>query len=83
MSVFRFGGGFSDSQTISNTVQVSLGGLTHIKSNMYDTLTSKELRVDPTHPVVRDAMGKGKTFFVINSVYQSNKVEIKVDTVYN
>ena len=57
---------------------VSLGAFNHEVSNMYDAVTAKSFTVDPNHPIVRRAIHKGNTLFVISSVYQSQKVEISV-----
>ncbi len=57
---------------------VSLGSFKHNISNMYDAITAKSFTVDINHPIIREAINKGKTLFVISSVYQSQKVEITV-----
>ena len=64
--------------TKDTTVDVSLGSISHIKSNMYEVLNSKPLRADRNNAIVQHALEQEKTFYVINSIYQSEKVEIKV-----
>ena len=45
---------------------------------MYKVLSNTQYKVDLKHPVVQNAVEKGKTFFVIISVYTASKVEITV-----
>ena len=70
----KVGGKDKDSATIS----VNFGDITHTISNMYEVLSNTQYKVDLNHPVVKDAVEKGKTFFVIISVYTASKVEITV-----
>ena len=70
----KVGGKAKDNATIS----VDFGDITHTISNVYDVLNTKRYKVDLKHPVVQDAMEKGKAFFVIISVYTASKVEITV-----
>ena len=70
----KVGGKGKDNATIS----VQFGEVTHTISNMYDVLSTKQYKVDSEHPVVQAAIEKGKTFFVIISVYTASKVEITV-----
>ena len=79
MAFLKLGGDLGGDAKKTLSIHVSLGALKHVTSNMIDLFTGQQqLRVDPNHPIVKDAMAKGKTFFIINSVYQSDKVEIKV-----
>ena len=70
----KVGGKDKDSVTIS----VDFGDITHTISNMYEVLSTKQYKVDLKHPVVQDAVKKGKKIFIITSVYTASKVEITV-----
>ena len=70
----KIGGHMKDDGTIS----VAFGEITRTISNMYDVLSTKKYKVNLKHPVVQDAVKKGKTFFIITSVYTASKVEIAV-----
>ena len=70
----KMGGHMKDSATIS----VDFGSITHTISNMYEVLSTKQYKVNLEHPVVKDAVEKGKTFFIITSLYTASKVEIVV-----
>ena len=70
----KIGGKGKDNATIS----VQFGDVTHTISDMYDVLSTKQYKVDLKHPIVQEAIEKGKTFFVIISVYTASKVEITV-----
>ncbi len=59
-------------------IDVALGSFTHITSNMFSAISTKSLTFDVNHPVIREALQKGKSVFVISSIYQSQKVEISV-----
>ena len=64
--------------TKDTTVDVSLGAIRHIKSNMYQVLNSKPLRADLNNAIVQHALERGKMFYVINSLYQSPGFGMKV-----
>ena len=70
----KTGGHRKDNATIS----VDFGDITRTISNMYEVLRTKQYKVDLEHPIVKDAVEKGKTFFVITSLYTASKVEITV-----
>ena len=70
----KIGGHIKDSCIIS----VDFGDITHTLSNMYEALSTRQYTVDLKHPVVQDAIKKGKKIFIITSVYTARKVEIKV-----
>lgn len=57
---------------------VALGALNHIKANLFEVLNGKGYTVDTNHPVIKEAMAKGGTLFVISAIYMSDKVEVKV-----
>lgn len=59
-------------------INVSLGSFTHITTDMGSQLTGQKFTVNLEHPVIREAVDKGKTLFVISSLFQSQKVEITV-----
>ena len=60
------------------TISVDFGDITHTISNMYEVLRTNQYKVDLKHPVVKHAVKKGKTFFIITSLYTASKVEIAV-----
>ena len=70
----KIGGHMKDNVTIS----VDFGDITHTISNMYESLSTKQYKVDLEHPVVQDAVEKGNTFFIITSLHTASKVEITV-----
>ena len=63
-------------------LSVSLGALTHIKSNMFQVLYEKGYTVDTNHPVIKEAIAKSGVLFVISSIYMSDKVEVTVSLNY-
>ena len=70
----KIGGHMNDSATLS----FDFGDITHTISNVYEALSNKQYKVDLKHPIVQDAVEKGKTFFIITSLYTASKVEIAV-----
>ena len=59
-------------------INVGLGAMKRIKSNIFDAMSSKQFKINPNHPVIKDGITKGRSLFVISSVYESQKVEITV-----
>ena len=72
------GGGARGHMKDTVTVSIDFGDITRTISNMYDVLSTRQYKVDLKHPVVQDAVEKGKTIFVISSVYTASKVEVTV-----
>ena len=70
----KVGGHMKDDGTIS----VDFGDITRTISNTYEVLSTNQYKVDLEHPVVKDACKKGRTFFIITSLYTASKVEIAV-----
>ena len=57
---------------------VNFGGIKHIKSNLYDILSSQQWTVNSSHELVKEALTKGRELYVISSVYQSDKAFVRV-----
>ena len=62
----------------SATFEVELGGVDYIHCDTFNALREEKHYVQLDHPVVADAMRKGKTLFIISALYQSKKCKIKV-----
>ena len=77
-AILSIGGKIEGHMKDTATISVDFGDITHTISNMYKVLSTTQYRVDLKHPVVKDAVEKGKTFFIITSVYTASKVEITV-----
>ena len=54
------------------------GKVEHIVGDVFQALSGRQWTVDAKHPVVRDALRKGKEMYVISSVYQASKIDVKV-----
>ena len=66
-----------DAKKVAN-LTVGLGSFTHIVSDMFDVFRKNQFKINANHPVIKEAIHKGRTLFVISSVYQTEKAEIKV-----
>ena len=77
-AIVSVGGKVEGHMKDSAIISVDFGDIKHTISNMYKVLNTKQYKVDLKHPVVQDAVKKGKTFFIITSVYTASKVEITV-----
>ena len=59
-------------------MHVDFGTVEHVVSDLFHALSARQWTVDASNPVVRDALQKGMEMYVISSVYQASKVDIKV-----
>lgn len=59
-------------------LSVNFGRLDHVRSDLFNTLSEKQHSFDLAHPVIRDAMEKGQTLFIITSIYKAQKCEVTV-----
>lgn len=57
---------------------VSLGAVNHIRTNVFQELYDKKYTADLNHPIIKDAIARGGSLFVISSIYISDKADIKV-----
>ena len=57
---------------------VDFGRIDHILSNLPQTLLGHQWTVDSGHTVMKDALTKGKEFFVITSIYEAQKAFVRV-----
>ena len=57
---------------------MDFGRIDHILSNLPQILMGQQWIVDSDHIVMKDALAKGKEFFVITSVYEAQKAFVKV-----
>ena len=55
-----------------------MGKITQVASDISDLISMQQLKVDLTHPVVREAMSQGKTIFVIGTLYQAEHCSVRV-----
>lgn len=80
MAIADVGGDVGGSGKKIVKINVSLGKFTHITTDMGNQFTKagQKLTANLEHPVMREAVNKGKTLFVISSLFQSEKVEITV-----
>ena len=58
-----------------------MGRITHVVSDLFDLLSVQQLKVNLSHPVVREAMSKGETIFVISTLYQAEHCSVRVGEV--
>ena len=72
------GGDIGGGGAKSLQVSVNFGSITHIISDLPQTLMSHQWTIDNSHAVIKDALVKGKEMFVITSVYEAQKVIVKV-----
>ena len=61
------------------TLSVKFGSVSHIVSNVFEVLSSKQYSVDVNHFIAKEALAKGGDLFVISSIYESQKADIKVN----
>ena len=73
-----FGGDLKGGGTKLLNLYVDFGRIDHILSNLPQILMGQQWIVDSDHIVMKDALAKGKEFFVITSVYEAQKAFVKV-----
>ena len=66
-----------DAKRVAN-LTVGLGSFTHTVSDVFEVFRKNQFKINANHPVIKEAIHKGRTLFVISSVYQTEKAEIKV-----
>ena len=59
-------------------IVTDLGRITHFVSDIFTLLLAQKVRLDTSHPVVKEAMSKGSTVFVISTLYQTEHLCMKV-----
>ena len=77
------GGSIGGGEKKTLNLSIDFGKVDHITSDMFQVLSSKKWSVDLNHILVKDAMDRGMEMFIITSVYQASKVDIKVLPSYN
>ena len=60
------------------TISTDLGKVTHVASNMFNLLSTAKHKVDMNHPIVKEAMSKGETLFVVSALYSSEKLMLQI-----
>ena len=60
------------------TFLIDFGKVEHVVGDIFTRLYSSQYIIDTMHPVVQDALERGKEMYVITSVYKASKVDIKV-----
>ena len=62
------------------TITTDVGKVSRISTNLLPDCTSRNLKVKMDHPIVKEAIDKGGTLFVITSLYEAEhcKVEVKI-----
>ena len=73
--------GFGSDKSV--TFEVELGGVDYIHCDMFNTLRGGKHYVQLDHPVIADAVRKGKTLFIISALYRSKMCKIKVSQTGN
>lgn len=75
---FNFKAG--ESKTL--TITTDFGKVTHISTDLINSVVSGKIQVKPDHPIVKRAIHNGGVMFVISSIYEGERCKVGV-AAYN
>ncbi|CAI7994501.1 hypothetical protein GBAR_LOCUS1465 [Geodia barretti] len=62
----------------SLSISTDFGKITHLQTDLFEVLHAHRIRVNPDHPIIREAHKNGNTLFVIATIYQAEHCNIEV-----
>ena len=60
------------------SITTDFGKITHIETDLFKVLSDKTYSLDTANPIVREAIAKGSTVFVISTVYEAEHSNISM-----
>ena len=61
------------------SITTDFGKITHIETDMFDVFSKKTYSLDTSNPIVKEAIAKGSTVFVISTMYEAERCNISVN----
>ena len=60
------------------SITTDFGKITHIETDMFDVFSKKTYSVDTSKPIVKEAIAKGSTLFIVSTIYEAERSNISV-----
>lgn len=58
-------------------VTTDFGKITHISTDLVNSAISKEIHVQPNHPIVKKAVENGGVMFIISNIYEGERCNVQ------
>ena len=69
------------SETKQLDVSADFGKMTHISTDLIYSVATKKLHVKTDHPIIQEALATGGSLFVISTIYEAERCNVKVSSV--
>ncbi len=64
---------FQTSDQKALDITTDFGRITHVTTDLFPLMSGRKVRVNPTHPVVQEAIEKGGTLFIVSTIYEAER----------